>query len=169
MIPYAEPWLMHRLCTTSPIVTHLSPRIVADSLVFPSAVDVDGCPDPSSVTLVRRCLNMVIHSHTRHCSKALFPHFTESLQWIFAPGTSSAHKNCITAHCCSLMLRKRSSHVNYAITLNWSVKVESISHSCREFVLLPACKISSAAKRASFKLNHCRNFLPHPEFCRYCW
>jgi hypothetical protein len=73
MIPYTEPLQLHRLCTTSLRVTHLLPRIMAQThSVFSSVADVDGCPDHSSVTLVWLCLNMVIHSHiyftaVKHC------------------------------------------------------------------------------------------------------
>jgi hypothetical protein len=72
--------------------------------MFSSVVDTDRCPDhSSSVTLVRWFLNVVIHSYVLCCSKALFPYCAESLRWICAPGTLSAQKNGITAHCSSLV------------------------------------------------------------------
>jgi hypothetical protein len=37
----------------------------------------------------------------------------------------------------------------------------SISQSRMEFMLLPACYISSAANTTNFKINHCRKFLTH--------
>jgi hypothetical protein len=69
--------------------------------MFSSAVDVDGCPEHSSlVTLVRPFLNMVIHSYMLFCGKELFPYCAESLRLVSALGTPSAQRNCITALPC---------------------------------------------------------------------
>jgi hypothetical protein len=100
MIPWAEPWLMCRWCATSSIVIHQLSRImVRTHSTFSSAMDVAGRPDHSSaMTIVLPFLSMVIHSYTLNCcSKTLFQYCAESLQLISAPGTSSAHKNRITA------------------------------------------------------------------------
>jgi hypothetical protein len=107
------------------------------------------------------------HTHCAACSTALFPHCAESLWWISGPGTLSAYKNHITAHASSLA--HMGSGVAMLILLqwsyNWSVKVESISQSQREFVLLLACKVSSLANTTSFTINRWTNLLTHLDIC----
>jgi hypothetical protein len=57
---------------------------------------------------------------------------------------------------------KRGGHVSSATTTgHLAAKAKIISQSRKEFVLLPARKIDSAANETSFKINHCGNFLTH--------
>jgi hypothetical protein len=53
------------------------------------------------LTLRRPFLNPSIHSQTIRCDMTLFPHYTDILPCISAPGTPSAHKKRITAVCSS--------------------------------------------------------------------
>jgi hypothetical protein len=79
-----------------------------------SVVNVDGRPGISSlVTIVRPFLNIVSHSQTLYCGKALFPYCAEILRRISAPGTPSVHKNLITERCSSSVQKERG-----ATTLN---------------------------------------------------
>jgi hypothetical protein len=153
MIPWAEQWFMCKSCTTLSVITHRLFRIMAYShIMFSSVVDVDGHH---------------LWEHFWTCLSTHFtvvkqlPYFVESLRWISTPGAPSVHRNHSTVHCSSLVHTESRAAM---LTLlwwcyNWLVKVESISQSHREFVLLPACKISSAANTASLKINHCGNFL----------
>jgi hypothetical protein len=154
MISWAEPWLMGRWCAASSIVTCQLSRIVAQTgSIFSSVVDVDQRPDSSSsVTLVWLFLNMVIHLYILQCGKALLPYCAESLQWISAPGTSSAHKHLITARCTSLAHRE-----SRAVILT------------SQSLLLPVHKISSAANTSSFRVNYCSVFLTHLCVIDFVW
>jgi hypothetical protein len=77
--------------------------------------------------------NMVINLYTLLCGKELFPYRTNSLQWVSGCVTPSAHKNCITAHCRSVM------HMESGVAMlsllqqhyNWLIKVENVSQSYR--------------------------------------
>lgn len=116
-------------------------------ILWPNRNPFSGSDCSLSMTLMQLFLNMVFHFYTFCCSKTLFPYCSESLRWISASGTLSAHINLIIAHC------------------NLLVKVENISQSCRAFVLFPVHNMSSATKTARFKINHCWNFLTH--HCMY--
>jgi hypothetical protein len=48
-------------------------------------------------------LNLSIHSQTVRCVTTLFPHCTDILLCISAPGTPSAHEKQTTAFCSSLV------------------------------------------------------------------
>jgi hypothetical protein len=157
MTPWAEQWFMYNWCTKSSIITRHFSRIMAYShLMFSSVVDVDGHHLFGHFwTWLSICTYFTVVKQ--------LPYFVGSLWWISSPGTPSAHRNHTTAHCASSVCTERRVAM---LTLlwwhyNWPLKVESISQSHREFVLLPACKISIAANTSSLKINHCGNFLTY--------
>jgi hypothetical protein len=87
--------------------------------------------------------------------------FARESAWSSAPGTISAHKNRISAHFSSLVNTENRAAIFTLLRgqYNWPIKIESISQSCRESVLLAACKVKNAATRTRIKINHCKDFL----------
>jgi hypothetical protein len=130
--------------------------------MFSYVLNMDWRPDHSSlVALVRPFLNMDILLYTLRCGRHSF-HIVLKVSDGFLPRvTVSAHKNPITAHRSFLVHTELGAAMLALLRrhYNCSVKVESISQSRREFVLLPALKINSAANTARFKINHCGKFL----------
>jgi hypothetical protein len=127
-----------------------------------SVVDMYRRPDQRN--LCAPFLNMVIHSYTLSCGRKLYPYSTESLRCISVPGALLAHKIRIIALSSSLMQTEMRAAM-FSLLLrryNRLVNVEIITQSRKEFVLLPARGISSAASTAGFKINHCRHHRAHP-------
>jgi hypothetical protein len=101
---WVESLLICRWLITSWTVTRWLLRIVVmNRSMFFFLVDVEGFPGRfSSAIFVLPFLNIVIHSYTLRCVRALFPYCAECLGRIFAPRIFSTHKNSLTVRYSSL-------------------------------------------------------------------